>query len=293
MSAENIAKVIADIRAGRTAVPDVSLKPPFNEERSDAEIERALEVLRVHDIDIARTAVVIDAQRFYEQVTSKDQRPYDHNLMPVWEAALVAYENVHGNVNVACIVVHLKEHTDSWETENPVDWARVKYVYYVDAYMGGRGNGRPIQTQGPLYLWRIAVYDDGEIADIFWQNVLAFDDPDMFVNLMLVVLKSYDLGNCVNVELAVPHAATPQQRRLDRHGVKVSEIHVRSISKTYQGKGGQPLSPGVPLASVRGHHVHYGPKYGRKLLFGKYEGRFGCRNTSEVLPITESASRST
>jgi hypothetical protein len=239
---------------------------------------KQLETLRRYDIDMSNAAVVIDAQRFYEQVTVlaplKGIRPYDHNLMPVWETALVAYENAHGNVNVACVVIHARDYVDAWETENPVDWERVKYIYYIDAYIGGRGGGRPIPTQGPAYLWRVAVYDDGCIADIFWQNVLQFDDPDMFVNLMLVVLKSYDLGNCVNVELAVPHRPRHAQRRVDRHGVKVSEIHVRSISKTYQSKGGQPLSPGVPLASVRGHHVHYGPKYGRKLLFGKYEGRF-------------------
>jgi hypothetical protein len=62
---------------------------------------------------------------------------------------------------------------------------------------------------------------------------------------------------------------------MQRSGVEVSEIHVRPISKSYRSTNrGPAMSPGVPLSTVRGHHAHYGPKYGRALLFGKYEGRF-------------------
>lgn len=280
MAAENLAKVVQDLRAGRTQVPDKRVWLP---DRPEINVVQRLEELRKIDIDRSRISVVIDAQRFYEQITTKATSVYDHNMMPVWENAIVAYENEWGNINVACVVMYPHDPgdpRDRWESDNPVEWARVAYVYFISAYAGGRagagtgGPSIPVPTQGPMFLWRVAVYGDGTVADINWQNVLAFEENELFDNLMLCVLKAYDLGNCVNVELAVPTRPRSERRRIERTGVTVSEIHVRSISKTYRHDKGPVLNPGVPLSSVRGHHAHYGPKYDRKLLFGKYEGRF-------------------
>lgn len=282
MSAENIAKVVSDLRHGRVEMSEKAADT-FLPERPDINVKERLNGLRLLDIERSNVAVVVDAQRFHEQITSTHIRPYDCNLMPVWENALVAYENQWGNVNLASVVVYPREPehlADTWETENPVEWDRVEFIYFISAYLGGRtgaGVGKVpmyVRLQGPMFLWRIAVYGDGEIADINWQNVLAFDDHLIFQNLALAVLKSYDIANCVNVELVEPTRSRPERRRIERYGVTVSEIHVRSISKSYRSERGVPLDPGVPLTSVRGHHAHYGPKYGRKLLFGKYEGRF-------------------
>jgi hypothetical protein len=88
------------------------------------------------------------------------------------------------------------------------------------------------------------------------------------------VLGALNLGNCVNVELMEPKRSRAESRRIERMGVRVSELHVRPISKSYRGKGGaEPLGT-VPIHSVRGHFATYGPEYGRKLLFGKYAGRY-------------------
>jgi hypothetical protein len=282
VTAENLAKVVADIRHGRTEISKKAAEV-WLPDRPDVDVQERLDGLRQLDTERSRVSVVIDAQRFYEQITNDPTDVYAHNMMPVWENAVVAYENDYGNVNVATVVVYPRgDHAaDTWESINPVDWERVEYIYFVGAYLGGRTGAAsgitpvPVATQGPLYLWRIAVYGDGEIADLNWQNPLAFDNNNIFQNLILCVLKAYDLGNCVNVELAEPHRSRAERRRIERFDVKVSEIHVRSISKSYRSNGKSvPLSPGVPLTSVRGHHSHYGPKYGRKLLFGKYEGRF-------------------
>jgi len=279
MSAESIAKVVADLRNGRVELSEKA-RNILLPDRPEIDVADRLDGLRQLDIDRSKFSVVIDAQRFYEQLTSQPTDVYAHNMMPVWENALVAYENEYGNVNLASVVMYPREpsHTaDTWETLNPVEWSEVEYIYFIGAYAGGRAGGGqiPVRTQGPMFLWRVAVYSDGQIADINWQNVLAFDDNEMFNNLILSVLKAYDLGNCVNVELAEPTRSRAERRRMERTGITVSEIHVRPISKSYRNsKPGPGVPPGVPLSSVRGHHAHYGPKYGRALLFGKYEGRF-------------------
>jgi len=293
VSAESIAKVVSDLRSGRVELSEKA-RNTFLPDRPEIDVEDRLDGLRQLDIDRSKFSVVIDAQRFYEQLTSQPTDVYAHNMMPVWENALVAYENEYGNVNLASVVMYPRDpsHTaDTWETLNPVEWSEVVYIYFVGAYAGGRaGGGIPVRTQGPMFLWRIAVYGDGQIADINWQNVLAFDDSELFNNLILSVLKSYDLGNCVNVELAEPVRPRAERRRVERFGIRVSEIHVRSISKSYRSQKGPALNPGVPLTSVRGHHASYGPKYGRKLLFGKYEGRFWIpqhARGSEMLGVSD------
>jgi hypothetical protein len=139
-------------------------------------------------------------------------------------------------------------------------------------------------------MFRLAVYPDGEIADIRWialdadeevhrqyqtgGNIMVNPSGERWEMANLVTLGVLNLGNCVNVELMEPKRQRHAQRRIDRTGVRVSELHVRPISKSYRGKGGaEPLGT-VPIHSVRGHFATYGPEYGRKLLFGKYAGRY-------------------
>ena len=55
--------------------------------------------------------------------------------------------------------------------------------------------------------------------------------------------------------------------------MKITEIRVRPIGKSYGGKG-TSIEGTMPLHVVRGHMARYGPKYDRGLLFGKYEGKF-------------------
>jgi hypothetical protein len=48
---------------------------------------------------------------------------------------------------------------------------------------------------------------------------------------------------------------------------------VQKPGTQYKGSPGLPLGA-MPFHGVRGHVRDYGPKYGKGLLFGKYEGRF-------------------
>src|SRR4029077_19856168 len=140
------------------------------------------------------------------------------------------------------------------------------WVLHVAIYMGGRGGGQPVVTQGPLHCFRIAVYPDGEIADLNWIQLREDLDLSLWDSAMMVLLDTFNLCNCVNVVIAEPDRPRHQRKRLYRMGVTVSEIHVKPTSRSYRGKG-TPLSQfsSSPLSAVRGHFANYGPKYGRGL----------------------------
>ena len=271
MSAEAIARVVADLKTGRFAMPAGNGDDP------------GLVRLNEDTVELAQWADVIDATPVFNQFLASGAGKYlyeDHLCRPVWDNALVSYVNTYGNVYVLSSRV-IDNAVDSriekiqWgSSENVVDWDRVKWVMHVVIYMGGLGKGKPVVTAGPLHCWRIAIYPDGEISDINWVQVNNQFEPKDWMNQLMVLLDTYNLGNCVNVELAVPHRQRAQARRLERTGVTVNEIHVRPVSKSYRGKG-TPLSQlgSSPLTSVRGHTAEYGTN-GKGKLFGKLTGRF-------------------
>jgi hypothetical protein len=264
-SAEAIAKVVADLRAGR--IFDV--------------YDAGLYATEIQDFE---SAVVVDATAvYYDLLKRKGVNLYDHRLAPVWPNSLICYRNEHGNGIVthaeAVPLAEWDSTGDRWETnlEHTIDWDRVRWVYLFTIFSGHRaqGNTVAVPTAGPLHMWRAAVYGDGEIADLRW--VAVSRDPDLnerWDMAQLITLGAINLGNCVNVELMEPKRSRHAQRRLDRSGVRVSELHVRPISKSYRGRrdGREPLGT-VPIHSVRGHFAEYGVN-GRGLLFGKYAGRY-------------------
>lgn len=270
-------------------------------------------------------AVVVDATAVYHDL-QKRTGVYiyeDHRVAPVWPNALIGYLNEHGNAIVMhTIAIDRSEYDNNewehqvnlwadmrmspkvahpWESnqDHIIDWERVKWVYNITVFAGGRtdyeGPSIPVPTVGPCHMFRMAVYPDGEIGDIRW---IAFDATEDFPEdqgedgyqtgtlakldptgkrwemAQLVGLGAINLGNCVNVELREPKRPRHEQRRMSRIGVEVSEIHVRSISASYRGKGKEPVAFGsVPLHHVRGHFAEYGMN-GRGKLFGKYSGRY-------------------
>lgn len=296
-SGEAIAKVVADLRKRRC------------NDRFDVQPPEGMWIA----ID---NAVVVDSTAIYHDLC-KRKGVYlyeDHRVCPVWMNSLIGYHNEHGNAVVMhTIALDQKEYNNAewerqaglwadmqsssevghpWETdqEHVIDWERVKWVYNVTVFAGGRSSGShtdysgpplPVPTTGPCHMFRLAVYPDGEIADIRW---IAFDQTDIWQMgdgpsktwdmAQLVVLGTLNLGNCVNVVLREPDRPRAEQRRIHRLGVEVSEIHVRPISTSYRGKGKESVAFGsVPLHSVRGHFAEYGMN-GRGKLFGKYSGRY-------------------
>ena len=281
MSAEAIARIMRDIKMGSIHTDDPS---------------HEIKVLNDDTAELAKWADIIDVTPVYDRWLEGQARyAYeDHLACPPWANAFLCYVNTYGNIiamstralDITDIELTLDQHGTSlndliekWDSladTHDIDWDRVKWITHIALYVGGRGSNQvPVGTWGPMHCWRIAVYPDGQIADINWIQVRHDLAPETWNNAIMTWLDAVNMCNCVNVQIAEPDRPRPRRRQLARTGFTVNEIHIRPISKSYRGKG-TPLSAvgSGPLSSVRGHAVRYGPEYGRGLLFGKYSGKF-------------------
>lgn len=257
MTAEAIAKVVADIRSGRVLVPKGGPNPEG-----------------IGDFEWP----VVDATSIYHSIVAKDEPVWiyeDHPcIAPPWDAAAICYVNEHGNVIVILYAAPTADHI-RWESDaNEVDWDRVRWKLHAYVYVGGRSSVRgPTPTTGPVHLWQFAIYENGEPADLHWVQLLDSYPMEYWDMAQLVLLGALNFLNCRNVELVEPYRPRPEKRRIARTGVTVSTISVFPISRSTRSRG-ENASSGVPLTSVRGHFASYGPEYDRGLLFGKIAGRF-------------------
>jgi hypothetical protein len=283
-SAESIAEVVADIRAGRVQHPAATDR--IGTELSHLMLGRA-----------QLSQPVVDCQEiFSQQLARKEIRMYDDwpSVTPPWVDAIFGYVNTYGNTVI--LQVHRADHDGTilghgaWRTGNPVDWARVKWISEAAIWIGGRSTttNRTIPTSGPCHIIRHAIRDDGVPEDINWIALLAgrgqfgthieIDDPAVAIWEAAMVTLSATLNflNASNVGVAVPARSRAERRRIARTGVDVQTIVVRPPGKRRAGDSRiRPIdSMETVLSPVRGHFSHYGERYGRGLLFGKLEGKF-------------------
>lgn len=301
MSAELIAKVVRDLREGRITIG------------ADVEDDEGLRTLNEDTTVLAQWATVVDSTEVWKRFMDDPagRQVYEtHRVCPPWENAFIALVNSFGNVELMSMrSIDIQDNEGMWAEkidmidhwavmsgDHVIDWDRVRWVMHIALYLGGMTSGNAthppmsVPTLGPMHAWRIAVYPDGEIADINWIQ-LRDKKSDLWDTAVMVLLDTLNMLNCVNVEIAEPVRPRAQRRRVSRTGVTVNEIHVKPTSRSYRGIG-TPLSqiPSSPLSSVRGHFAQYGPKYGRGLLFGKYEGRYWIPQHlrgSEILGVSE------
>jgi hypothetical protein len=273
-----VAKVMRDLKTGRVKLNDEI--PPDG-------VENLLGLLHLD-----KHTSVIDSTPMYEQIVSGP--PVDlygeYTMLPVWMSALIGYENQLGNVNVIQSFALRKDERivddrrppgvrwGRWETENEVDWDAIEYQFVGALWVGGRSpQVGPLPTFGPILRYDIAVYEDGSIADIHWTQLMELkgNDPQTYSqNAMMIWLQTYTLAGCSNVELVTPERSRQQRRHLERMGVVPQTLVIKRTSKSYRHDSTKPLGGDVPQSFVRGHYARYGPEYGRKLLFGKYAGKF-------------------
>lgn len=270
MSAEAIANVVADIRSGRWKAPNGNSPNDHESMAWVAEHGRLEE------------AVVVDASALYRTIQPKTELIDlygDHQcIAPPWPSAFFGFENRFGNVLVSHMVAEDagdRGWAPMWETDNEVEWDRVRWCLGLMVFIGGRSNttGQPIATTGPVYVEQYAVYPDGEPADIHWLHVFEGWDKASSEMHMRVNLGVLNFLNCRNIDLVEPQRSRAERRRIERTGVRVHEINVFPVGKSASGSG-RPIGEGTPLHSVRGHFARYGPEHGKGLLFGKYSGRF-------------------
>jgi hypothetical protein len=285
VTTEPVARVVADLRAGRTRTPTEVL-------RHGASVDTLAKYLAAQD------ATVVDATTIYRRLVEQT-RPvwlYDDHpcIAPPFQRFDVCYENEHGNVIVMtalakdyrgdpALLADTQATTEDarplsqpegWESAEPVDWSRVRWTVDTFCWVGARGAAGPVATTGPLHLWRFAIYEDGAPADLHWIKLMdrPMEEWDM---AHLVLLGALNFLACRNVVLVeAPGRNRAERRRLGRIGVGVHEIAVLPSGKTRKGIVAAPGEPvGSPLASVRGNFAEYGTN-GKGLLFGKLSGRF-------------------
>jgi hypothetical protein len=275
MSAEQIAKVIADMRNGRVR----PLGPGKDRVRN-------VHDKRIHELalQLVMHPVVVDATAIYHSLVAKDEPIHmyeDHPcIAPPWEEAAICYENEHGNV----IVMHAsvmpfdpeKPPWDDMADTHTIDWGRVKWRVDTFVWLGGRSKiqGGAFGTSGPVHMWQFAIYADGEPADLHWVHLTPEYEMKSWDMAHLVLLGALNFMNCRNVALVEPKRERHEAKRIARTGVSVHTINVFPTGVSARSAAEKGESTGTPLTSVRGHFACYGPEYDRGLLFGKYAGRF-------------------
>lgn len=279
MTADRIAEVVADIRAGRIQTPNtvkVSVRDMFLPE---AQLSQP----------VVDCTAIFEMQR---QMTTIDMYGDYPSIVPPWEDALLCYTNTFGNVIV--MQVHREDwdgsplDQDAWTTGNPVEWDRVRWISTASIWIGGvSGDSKAMPTTGPCHILRHAIRDDGAPEDINWIALMArpgqfcevrqMDDPGAAIWQAATVTLTASLNflGCSNVDVAEPARPRPMRRRIARTGVQVQTIVVRPPGKRRLGSGGaRPIDASENVLSpVRGHFARYGID-GRGLLFGKHAGKF-------------------
>lgn len=279
VTAEPIAELVADIRAGRV-----------NHPVDDGPLNAILLKRAQQPQPVVDCTAIFAAQQARDEINLYGDHP---QVTPPWTDALLCYVNTFNNV--IGLQVHRYEFDGpapdqrEWFTENEVDWSSVRWIAETTVWIGGRsGDGRYLPTSGPCHMFRHAIDGGGAPLDINWLALLVpggrrderqdLGDPNqgLWDAAMITLGASLNFLNASNVEVAEPQRARPVRRRLARTGVTVQAIVVRPPGKRRAASSvPRPIEAGETVFSpVRGHFARYGPEHGKGLLFGKYSGKF-------------------
>lgn len=302
MSVDEIAKVIADLKARRVKPGSFAELDATGREREVYDEDRKV-LLNPLDGDCP----VVDVTSLYRDLLARKNKsldPYDVVIAPPWNRVALAYVNEAGNVIVHLLIAGDWKKERQWTTTNGVEWDRVRWEIGITVWAGGWAGrtlnqeslnkistwagrriplgGMPMQTAGPLHAWMIAVYEDGSPADIKWMQTTEWLDDSEWGLPLAVVLSTLNFMNCRNVQIVEPHRPRPERRRLAKSGIRIHTLSVFPVSRQSAGSPNTQQGTGTPLTTVKGSFHHYGPASehrhsdgrDRGLLFGKVAGRF-------------------
>jgi hypothetical protein len=97
--------------------------------------------------------------------------------------------------------------------------------------------------------------------------------------IIKAVLLAFSLCNARNIRQQVVRPAKAPSRKANPRKAGPGQVEVREIRIDGTKAPSVERDPTIPTRTVkahnvRGHWAHYGPKYGTKLLFGRYEASF-------------------
>lgn len=174
--------------------------------------------------------------------------------------------------------------TDDLRGRAPADAAYVMQLHFAaalhDAPPNYQGNmlaffntGRELITE---HLKTMMVY--GRVPQGIFKHVGTEGAANHLASQLDNVLDLLFLLGCKNVDIQ-PRDPDPKQAKIARkrhgdtpHGYRYHVLVVRPAGSRSDAPA-QEIGT-MPRHVCRGHFAEYGPKYGKGLLFGKYEGRF-------------------
>lgn len=250
------------------------------------------------ELYLVGTSTVIDVTDIYHQLLT-DQRPFgiyeESVLRPPWLDASFCYvQDSDGSVvvnHVAFLAIDAYP-GERWQPDfawmergdagpgflqrevepHTIDWDQVAYIG-IHTVWGAVP--REHYVAGPLHMNRMAIDADGGLLDLTWVHLQPKVPVSVWDSALSVTLSAVTFLNCRNVTIVEPHRPRAERRRIARHGEHtISEIHVFPRGVSARGRRVEPGLGGTPLTTVRGHVARYGPRWGRGLLFGKYEGEY-------------------
>lgn len=284
-SYEAISKVIKDIESGNVK----PLNADLNLLVASARLMRQDEV------------PIVDMTSIYEAwvVSGKPYHMYEDTdcAAPPFQEAIYGYQNRHGNVCIMQTFTWVRDDgfsvTDGmvfgsghrWDVpDREIEWDRVKWITLIFGYFGGwsKTAGRSLRTQGIAFSAKLAIYEEGNVADVRWLQTCDRIGEELISDEVAVLLMSLNFLNCTNIAAVEPTFDRPARRRIARilpsAERRARVIHVFPAGRSRRkGDRGEPIV--MPLSGVRAHFAHYGDccpgrHEPRGKLFGKHTGKF-------------------
>ena len=196
----------------------------------------------------------------------------------------LAISNFTGNVSDLPDGTGVKILDNTSEDAQPGKYGLYGGTWYID------NRQRRVIRYGSEVSLRFDIGDDGAVSHTYLGGTILDryrDDPSKVqaeleerVYFLYPILMAFSFSNCKNIEVVdvEPPAKLNKARvrRGNRPLVTYKVINVLPFGKSYKPSARAIRSDGQGVAvHIRaGNFAHYGEAYGRKKLFGKYEGMF-------------------
>lgn len=165
-------------------------------------------------------------------------------------------------------------------TDENWDFPEGKYGFYGGTWYVDRA-GNP-KKYGREVSFRFDIGEDGKISKTYYSPSITKSREKMEEDVYLVypVLMAFSFSNCKNIEVVEVKPPAKLNKARVRRGkrplVSYKIINVLPFGKSYapSSRTVESAGEGVALHIRAGNFARYGEKYGKKKLFGKYEGMY-------------------
>lgn len=213
---------------------------------------------------------------YSKEVGVKNVEGYSRGLTPYFGCFVsTAVEFVPGDKHVTIRNFQDKPVTEVGGEPPKGEYGVYGGVWYVDNRDNAKMFGKEISV-------RFDIGPDGKISKVYHAGTILPKQEDLETRIYEIypVLMAFSFGNCKNIEVVQvdppPKLNKARERRGNRPLVSYKVINVLPFGRAYNPTKRTVVGDGAGVAlHIRaGNFARYGEAYGRKKLFGKYEGMF-------------------